>query len=100
MYLQQNPSRAGHVNTFYVCHCQSKKEFRTGGNAALMAGALAQLGCKVLLGGPVGPELRQLLDNRVGVCKNVLHVPAGMFALGCCDSVAFMLVIDISRSDV
>eukprot|EP00033_Pygsuia_biforma_P000871 GCRY01001010.1.p1 GENE.GCRY01001010.1~~GCRY01001010.1.p1 ORF type:complete len:453 (-),score=108.97 GCRY01001010.1:489-1847(-) len=44
--------------------CENVK-VHIGGNAALMANQMAKDGAKILLGGPVGPELSQLLNKNI-----------------------------------
>ena len=57
----------------------SRSQFKTGGNAALMATALADLSCKcdVLLGGAVGPELRLLLSSNIRTVAEEVKAGAG-----------------------
>ncbi|ELR12829.1 ADPdependent glucokinase [Acanthamoeba castellanii str. Neff] len=53
------------VPLFERLDAQASAVYSTGGNAALMANRLAELGSEVFLGGPIGPRLAELLHPNI-----------------------------------
>ena len=56
-------SKATFDEVVHAAEALDGKEYRVGGNAALMSLTFARLGCNVLLGGPAGPTLRGMLAD-------------------------------------
>ena len=75
----------------------ARTEFKTGGNAALMATALADLSCKcnVLLGGAVGPQLKVLLSTNIKTVASLTAEDGGKTA----SKDAIHLILEYHKGD-